>query len=351
MKTFKNLYPKICDSENLWLASRRARRGKRLNVNVAGFEYDLEENLAKLKQELVEQTYQPGGYTNFYITEPKKRKISAAPFRDRVVHHAICNVIEPIWENRFIYDSYACRVGKGTHKAIDRCQQFIKGNEYFLKCDIKQFFPSIDHKILLEIISRKITGCQTLELIEKIIASGRDILASEYDMSYFQGDDLFASLRPRGLPIGNLTSQFLANVYMNELDQFVKNDLKCRDYIRYVDDFILFAGDKEQLHQWKRAIAEYLAGLRLTLHPQKCYVAPAKNGVEFLGFNIYPGQRKLRRENIIRFKRRLVRFKKLYDSGLVPLPKISESIRCWCAHAAHGNTYGLRKALMGGVVF
>ena len=207
-----------------------------------------------------------------------------------MVHHAICNVIEPIWENRFIYDSYACRVGKGTHKAIDRCQRFLKGYEYFLKCDIRQFFPSIDHQILLNIISRKITDCQTLELMGKIIASGRDILASEYDMVYFPGDNLFSALRSRGLPIGNLTSQFLANVYMNELDQFVKNDLKCRDYIRYVDDFILFAGDKEQLHQWQRAITEYLVGLRLTLHPKNAMWHRQKTGLSFWVLTFTPAR-------------------------------------------------------------
>ena len=173
----------------------------------------------------------------FFIHEPKRRLISAAPFRDRVVHHALCQRIEPIFERSFISDSYANRVGKGTHRALNRVQQYARHYPYVLQGDLRQFFPSIDHAILHNMLAAKIDDPEILWLIARILASGSNVLGEEYDMVYFPGDDLFAALRPRGLPIGNLTSQFWANCYLNVFDHFVKRELGCPGYVRYANIF------------------------------------------------------------------------------------------------------------------
>jgi retron-type reverse transcriptase len=202
------MYEKLCSWNNLLLAYRKAAKGKRGHPNVAYFEYRLEENLLGIQSELRDFTYRPGPYASFHIHEPKRRLISAAPFRDRVVHHALCNLIEPVFERGFIFDSYANRVGKGTHRALDRAQEFSRRFPYILQCDIRQFFPSIDHLVLHATLSRKITDENVLWLCDQILASGVGVLSEAYDMVYFAGDDHSAISRPRGLPIGNLTSQF-----------------------------------------------------------------------------------------------------------------------------------------------
>ena len=227
-KTYKKLYRGLIDYDNLHLAWRKARRGKRYKPAAATFERNLDEEMTRLCHELAEEAWQPGGFRSFTIHEPKHRKISAAPFRDRVVHHALINVIEPIYERKFIYDSYANRKGKGTHAALDRCTHHMGRYKYVLQCDVQQFFPAVDHQILKSLLAQTIACLPTLRLCEKIIDSGVGVLAEEYNMRWFPGDDLFAAARPRGLPIGNLTSQFWANVYMNELDQFVKHTLCCK---------------------------------------------------------------------------------------------------------------------------
>lgn len=238
MKIYKHLYPHLYTWENLEAAYRKARKGKRKYEPAADFEYAWESQLLRLQEELATQTYRPGPYHNFYIHEPKRRLISAAPFRDRVVHHALCRVIEPIFERRFIHDSYANRKGKGTHRALDRCTTFARRYRYVLQCDIKHHFPAIDHAVMRRILAKPIACPDTLALIDKILASGLGVLSEEYKMVYFPGDDLTAALRPRGLPIGNLTSQFWSNCYLNPLDHFVKRELNCQAYERYVDDLL-----------------------------------------------------------------------------------------------------------------
>jgi RNA-directed DNA polymerase len=230
------MYDKLVSWDNLLLAYRKAAKGKRGQPNVAAFEYSLEDNLLKLQQELQDFTYHPGPYTSFHIHEPKPRLISAAPFRDRVVHHALCNLIEPLFERSFIFDTYANRVGKGTHRALDRAQALSRLYPYLLQCDICQFFPSIDHNTLQNDLAQKIPDEKILWLCDQILASGVGVLSEVYEMVYFTQDDLFAASRPRGLPIGNLTSQFWGNVYLNGFDHFVKRELRCPAYLRYVDD-------------------------------------------------------------------------------------------------------------------
>jgi retron-type reverse transcriptase len=236
VKTHKHLYDTLTSFPNLLSAYYKARKGKRQRDNVARFDLHLERNLVHLQDQLEKRTYTPGPYRSFYVRDPVRRLVSAAPFYDRVVHHALCNVIEPLFEPRFIYDSYACRKGKGTHRAVHRFCAFMRKNTYVLQADILRYFPSIDHAILLDILRERIADPDVLWLLDVIVHSGRGILEPEYIMQWFPGDNLFAGSRPRGLPIGNLTSQFLANVYLNELDYFIKFDLRHRYYLRYCDD-------------------------------------------------------------------------------------------------------------------
>jgi RNA-directed DNA polymerase len=347
MKTYTDLYPQICDWANLEIAYHRARKGKRGHAPVADFERHLEDNLVTLQHDLIGQTYQPGPYHSFYIHEPKCRLISAAPFRDRVVHHALCRIIEPLFERLFIYDSYANRVGKGTHRALDRCQFYARRYRYALQCDVVQFFPSIDHALLQTALARVIADDQARCLCEVILNSGCGVQAAEYRPVYFSGDDLWAVARPRGLPIGNLTSQFWANVYLNAFDQFVKRDLKCRAYLRYVDDFILFADDKSTLWAWRAAVSEYLAGLRLTLHLERAHPRPVTEGLPFLGFTIYPTHRRLKAQKVISFRRKLKRQVQELAAGQIALADLHAAVRGWVNHASSGDTWGLRRSLLG----
>lgn len=337
----RELYPQVYDWDNLWLAYEKAARGKRGHAPAATFEYMLADNLLQLQDELREKTYQPGRYHSFYIHEPKRRLISAAPFRDRVVHHALCNVTAPLMEAQFIPDSYANRVGKGTHRALDRCQQFARRYPYVLQCDVKQFFPSIDHAILRETLQATLRSTDVLWLIDRILESGRGVLSEEYEMVYFPGDDLFAANRPRGLPIGNLTSQWWGNCYLNPFDQFVKRELRCRGYVRYVDDFLLFSDDKATLWAWRDAIIERLARSRLTIHVGAAYPRPVAEGIPFLGFIVFPDHRRLKRRRGLVYRRRL---RRLVQSA--PQALIDASVRGWINHARYGDTYGLRRAVL-----
>ena len=234
MKTSKNLFDGIVSFENVLSAAQKAAKGKRENQSVLLFFNYLEENLWELISALQNKTYQPGSYKTFSIYKPKPRLISAAPFRDRVVHHALISVVGPILERSFIFDTYANRADKGTHKAIERYQHYLKKYDYVLKCDIRKYFPSIDHEILKSKLRNKISCSDTLWLIDTIIDNSN--LQAEH-VHYFPGDGLFTPYeRRRGLPIGNLTSQFFANYYLSFLDHYVKEVLRCKGYVRYVDD-------------------------------------------------------------------------------------------------------------------
>ena len=346
LKTYRNLYPQVCAWENIELAYRRARKGKRARKPAATFEFDRERNLTELQQELRRKSYQPGPYHSFVIHEPKRRLISAAPFRDRVVHHALCNVIERIFERRFIHDSYANRIGKGTHRALDRCTYFSRRYRYALPCDVRQYFPSIDHAILRRILARYLADSDVMWLIDGILESGVGVLSEEYDVVWFPGDDLLAAARPRGLPIGNLTSQFWANCYLDTLDQFVKRELKCPAYLRYVDDMLFFADDKRQLWEWRTAVIHFLAGLRLTLHENCAQPRPVTEGIPFLGFIVYPDHRRLKRRKGVYFERRFRRLVAECAAGRLAFEDLDAAVRGWVNHARTGDTWGLRGAVL-----
>lgn len=336
-----SLETKLCEWENLRLAYQNASRGKRGRGATAAFEMLLADNLLELQNELSEQTYQPGGYTSFHIHEPKKRLISAAPFRDRVVHHALCNITVPYFENLFIADSYANQRGKGTHRALDRCTQFARRYKYVLQCDVKQFFPSIDHAVLQETLAKMLPDQSVMWLIDKVLASGRGVLSEEYEMVYFDGDDLFASQRPRGLPIGNLTSQWWANCYLNPFDQFIRRELGCRGYVRYVDDFLLFGDGKRELMGWREKTLKRLERFRLTLHEKSAYPKPVTEGISFLGFQIFPDHRRLKPRKGYAFRRKLWHLMKF-----APQEKINASVQGWINHVRYGDTFGLRRSML-----
>jgi retron-type reverse transcriptase len=339
------LQEQLCEWETLRLAYDKAARGKRGRSATAAFEFDLADQLLALESELRQQTWQPGAYHSFYIHEPKKRLISAAPFRDRVVHHALCRVTTPYFERLFIANSFANRVGKGTHRALDACQDYARRFRYVLPCDVVQFFPSIDHAILTETLCKMLPDESVMWLVERILASGRGVLAEEYTMVYFPGDDLFAISRPRGLPIGNLTSQWWANCYLNPFDHFVRRELGCAAYLRYVDDFLLFGNDKQQLMDWRNAILERLARLRLTLHRGAAHPRPVTQGIPFLGFIVFPTHRRLKARKGYAFRRKIWRL--LRDC--VPQARLRASVQGWLNHARYGNTFHLREKLLAEV--
>jgi len=337
MKTFKNLFYKIISFENLLCAARNAAEGKKERPYVMKFFLELEENLFELQSELNSGSYRPGEYRTFHIYDPKPRMISAAPFRDRVVHHALMNIVAPLLERSFIFDSYSNRVGKGTHKAINRYQKFLRKYSFVLKCDIKKYFPAIDHAILKSLVHKRIACPATLELMDRII----DFSNPQQQVDdYFSGDNLFTPVeRRKGLPIGNLTSQFFANYYLNPLDHFVKEKINCKAYLRYVDDFVLFSHSKKDLHAWKSQISGFLQKYRLNLHPGRCQIYPAEIGRRFLGQVIFKTHRRLPYENVQRFRKRLREWVKVQPDGF------EQRLASWLGHAGQANTYCLVKAL------
>lgn len=328
------------------LAHQRAAASKRGRVPAAAFEHRLADNLITLQTELGEHRYVPGAYAHFYIHEPKRRKISASPFRDRVVHHALCNIIEPWFERRFIFDSYANRVDKGSHRAVDRLQLFASRYRYVLRLDIVKHFPSIDHAVLLDILGRVIHDDDILALVATIVASGSGVLEDELDMVWFPGDDLWSAHRPRGLPIGNLTSQFWSNCYLDPLDHFIKRELRCTAYLRYVDDFALFSDSKAQLWRWKSAIIDRLAGLRLTIHDEAAQVIPVDHGTPWLGFIVFPTHRRVKARNAVHFTRRLRNRISDYAAGRITFAELDASVQGWINHVSYADTWGLRRHVL-----
>jgi len=313
---------------------------------VAGFELQAADRILELRDELLGGMYRPGPYTHFFIHEPKRRKISAARFRDRVVHHALCRIIEPRFERVFIPDSYANRVGKGGHRAVDRLQEFARRHRYVLRADIRQHFASIDHAILARALGNLIPEDDIMALVRLILAGGEDVLADQYTMQFFPGDDLFAACRPRGLPIGNLTSQFWSNCYLHPLDLFVKRELGCRAYLRYVDDFALFSDSRQTLWEWKSAIRERLAALRLTMHETRAQVTPVSIGIPWLGFVVFPDYRHVKARKVRSTTRRLQARYEDYRAGAISFAEFDASVQGWINHVRYADTWGLRRHVL-----
>ena len=328
-----DLYAKLCSYENLEFALQKARKGKTLKPYVVAFEADLPHNLAKLRNELLFQTYHPKPLETFILRDPKTRKISKSDFRDRVIHHAICNIIEPFFEKNFIADSFANRIRKGTLKAIERFEYFARKVSrgftqpcYVLKADIRHYFDTVDHNILLSLLKKKICDNNIISLITIILNNHQ------------------TADKGKGMPLGNLTSQFFANVYLNELDQFVKHTLKANHYIRYVDDFVILDISRQRLAEYKGKIEYFLATrLNLNLHPNKSRILLLENGVGFLGIRLYPHHKRIIKKNVLRFDQKLTFLKKQYGAEIIEREKVVEHFEGWLAHIAHANTFKYRE--------
>jgi retron-type reverse transcriptase len=344
MKRAGQLFETICSFQNLLLAARRARRGKSARPSVAGFHLDLETEIFALRRELASWTYRPGPYHVFWVREPVLRMISAAPYRDRVVHHALMNVLQPVLERGFVTDSFACRRGKGTHRALARCRTFSRQYGWVLRADIRKYFPSIDHAILLGLVERKIKDRRVLDLVRTIVEGANP---QEPAVAYFPQDTLFTPWeRRRGIPIGNLTSQIFANVYLDPLDHFVKERLGCPAYLRYCDDFCLFHDDPAWLGDARERIEAFLAGLRLRLNPVKTMIHPVDRGVAFVGFRIWPEKVLLNPDAVRRFRRRLGTYGRSYARGVMSADRVRQGLVGWIGHARHADTWRLRTRLL-----
>jgi|LauGreDrversion4_2_1035121.scaffolds.fasta_scaffold39195_3 RNA-directed DNA polymerase len=345
-KTYRNLWPQVVDWRNLLLAYRRCRRRKRYRQPATEFDFAWEEQLLRLQQELQTGAYFPGAYQYFHISDPKPRLISAAPFRDRIVHHAIVNVLEPLFEPSFIDDSYACRLGRGTHKAIQRAQQFQKRFAWCLKTDIVKFFPSVDHEVMLGVLQRKVADPLLLRLLQQILASCEGVAGDDGGPVWFPGDDLLSVLRPKGLPIGNLTSQFFANVLLNPVDHFIKQTLRIPGYLRYADDLLLFSDDRQQLWEAVEGLTQRLGQYRLRLHPRKTHVQPSRCWLTWLGMRILGSRCRISQQGIHRFIRRMRRQRREYAAGAIDASRVRQSLHAWLGHTSAVTEAQVLKVLM-----
>ena len=348
-----DLYPQIYDFENLFTAYRQARLSKRYRREVLEFTRNLEENLITIQNELMWRTYQVGRYREFFVHEPKKRLIMALPFRDRVVQWAIYRVLNPILERRYIMDSYACRVGYGTHRAADRLQCWLRylarrhPRMYALKLDISKYFYRVDHDILLKILGRIIKDRDLMWLLETIVR------AEGAKFGLVLGDHFFerGRIEDIGMPIGNLTSQMIANLYLNELDQYAKHTLKARHYIRYMDDAVILHPDKRYLWTLKDEIQGFVeTQLRLVLN-NKTTVQATNQGVDFCGYRIWPTHRLLRKIAAKKMRRRLRYLQRAYARGEVSLETTHASVQSYMGLLKHCDSYNLRQKLFGNLVF
>ena len=344
MKRVGQLWESLVSFENLLVAANAAAAGKRSRPDVSRFILNLEPELLGLRRELRDGSYLPGPYRSFEIQDPKPRRISAAPFRDRVIHHALTQMLAPIFEKRFSPCSYACRTGFGSHRALRAASQGCHDHPYVLKCDVRKYFASMDHEILNGLLSRVIKCRPTLELARCIIRGSNP---QEEIIQYFPGDDLFAPFeRRRGLPLGNQTSQFFANLYLDPLDQSVKRQRKVPVCVRYVDDLLVFGRTASELHETRECVEELLCSLRLTLHPRKTQILRTVDGVTFLGWRLFPNRKRLVRANAVQFRRRMRTMVAQYSVGAIDWDEIQCRVNAWIAHAAHGNTFRLREQLL-----
>ncbi len=328
MQRIGNLFPTLCSFGNLYSAWRKTRLGSRKTAESAAFSFYLESELLELRAQLLEGAWQPAPFRYFDILDPKPRSIAVAPFRDRVMHHALVNVLEPIWERRFIPDSYATRKGKGVHSAVARAQGFLRAYPWFLKTDVEKFFDSVQQQVLMELLERTIKDRKVLQVAEKIVFHG--------------------GANGVGLPIGNRTSQFFANVYLHPLDLWLKQQQQLTGYVRYMDDFVLFHHDKQVLKGLKRETEDFLQEkLRLSLKPSATYLNSRQNGLSFLGTRIFPGIVRLRNENLRRITRRIAVKEKWYCEGRLSEQEFLHSMNSYWAMLQYYPCEGLRQELLG----
>ena len=325
MKNYNHLFNQVCTFSALMSAAKKAALGKKKKRKVAEFLFDLEPEIIKLEQELKDKSYQPLPYRTFMVIDPKERKICAANFRDRVVHHAVCNVLEPIFERSFIFDSYACRKNKGTHLAVKRAQHFLRQYPYYLKLDIKKFFDSISHVVLKSLLQKKIQDTDLIWLLNLII------------------DHQVPWTKPGlGLPIGNLTSQHFANFYMDKVDHFIKDDLGVKGYLRYMDDSVLFANRKQELWNNFSRIEHFVnQKLKMQIKEEVTILAPVHQGLTFLGFRIFPSVIRIDKRGFRRFRRKVMSREMEFSQGLIDEENFIKSMTSLVGHLRQANTRNL----------
>ncbi|MHB9010635.1 MAG: reverse transcriptase domain-containing protein [Ignavibacteriaceae bacterium] len=332
MRIFSDVYRDMCSFENLYRAYTKARRLRKNRKAVLFFDAVREQNLGMLSYQLHTGVYRHGAYREFIINDSKKRRIRAAPFRDRVVHHAVVAAIEPLFEKRFIHDSYVCRKHKGSHAAVKRLRTFMYSvtdgythEAYFLKLDVSKYFQNIDHTLLSDLICRVVNDAGMCALLAVIINSSSD--------SVIAG-------RAKGIPIGNLTSQLFANIYLNELDHYVKERLYCRYYVRYMDDMVICAADKSELERLRVSIEFFLREtLLLIIHPHKVLIQSVASGVPFLGYVLFPHYTRLRSSTVRRCRVRIKKQRALVQRGKLSPDSFSSSQASWFGYAKHANAW------------
>ena len=339
MRIYRNLFDKIISLENLMLSWEKFRRGKTGKPDVQKFEFNLEENIFNLHRDLKNKTYIHGEYDGFYITDPKTRHIHKATVKDRVLHHAIFRILNPVFEETFISNSFSCRVNKGSHLGVEKLASMIRSESknytspcFVLKCDVKKFFDSVDHHILLKIIKRRTCNNSTSWLVGQVIKS--------YSAKQ---TDLF---NRQGIPIGNLTSQLFANIYLNELDQYIKNKLKVKYYARYTDDFVIVSKNKKYLRGLLDPLKEMLfEKLKLELHPQKVSIENINSGIDFLGYVIFPHHTLIRQKTKRRMFKKLKRAVKQYKQKEISQETLEQSLQSYLGVLSHANAYKLSQDL------
>lgn len=325
MKKFNRSYEDIVTLKNLLKAWQEFLRGKRTRKDVVLFQVKLMDNIHLLQSELENKTYRHGYYKEFNISDPKPRIIHKALVRDRLLHHLLYQELYKYFDAQFIFDSYSCRRNKGVHKALYRFRAFARKESnnhtttcWVLKCDIRKFFASIDHKILEAILEKHISDTNLLWLLRNVIASFQ--VSGEHNV---------------GLPLGNLTSQLFVNIYMNEFDQFVKGKLKAKRYIRYADDFVILSRDKKSLERLLPQIEQFLwEKLRLTLHPNKVSISTYASGIDFLGWVHFPHHSSVRTVT----KRRMLKNLSINSSN--------ETLTSYLGLLKHGNAHSLRSKIL-----
>lgn len=324
MKRHNNLFSQIVDIDNIRLAYKKARKGKTAKSAIKRFDIDPEKRILAIQDSLINNTFTTSSYQTKWISEPKSRLVYVLPFNpDRVVQHAILNILEPIWERLFIDDSYACRVGKGIHLGSKKCMEFVRHYKYCLKCDISKFYPSVNHNILFSIVKHKIKCKKTLELLSNII---------------------YSIPNGKNVPIGNYTSQWFGNLYLNELDQLLKHQGKVKPYLRYCDDFLSFSNSKQFLNDLSGTIKEFCyEKLNLTL--SKCDLFPVSQGVDFLGYRHFKDRILLRKSTATRVKRRLRVLPRLLEQGKISLDSYRSSLASTAGWLKWSNSYNLNLSL------
>lgn len=324
MRRYGNLWEQLISKENFELAYRRSRKNKSKFKAVIRFEKNYEEKLENLRQKVINKEFTTGIYKEKIKYEPKKRIIYVLPYcPDRIVHHALMNVLMPIFEKIFIKDSYACIRGRGQHKGSLRCMEFVRRNKYCLKCDIHHFYPSINHDILYSMIEHKIKDKNVLWLIKDIIYS-------------FEGET--------NVPIGNLTSQWFGNFYLTPLDYFIKHELKCKDYERYSDDFTLYSNDKFYLRDCREKIGKFI-NEKLKLEFSKCDIFHTKQGVDYLGYRHFDNYILVRKRTAKRTVKRIRKLPEKLKSGKITEEQYEGSIASANGLIKHANSYNLRRKM------